>query len=26
VCHKKSHEQAAAFCSQCGNALFTKAL
>ncbi|CAI3788923.1 hypothetical protein AHFPHNDE_02608 [Pseudomonas sp. MM227] len=26
VCHKGSHEQAASFCSQCGNALFKKAL
>lgn len=24
VCRKKQHEQAAAFCSQCGNALFKK--
>jgi len=24
VCHKNSHEQSAAFCSRCGNALFKK--
>ncbi|MNJ81518.1 hypothetical protein D3C77_803670 [compost metagenome] len=24
TCHKGSHEQSAAFCSRCGNALFKK--